>query len=49
MESRPGKLCYRKPFRIPSQPDFSLPPDLGTRSLPVRAVGRLLRSLGLRN
>ena len=49
MESRPGKLCYRKPFRIPSQPDFSLPPDLSTRSLPVRAVGRLLRSLGLRN
>ena len=49
MESRPGKLCYREPFRIPSRPDFSLPPDISTRSLPVRAVAKLLRSLGLRN
>ena len=49
MESRPGKLRYREPFRIPSRSDFSLPPDIGTRPLPFRAVAKLLRSLGLHN
>ena len=48
MESRPGKLSYRKPFRIPSRPDFSLPVDYSTRPLPIRAFGKLLRGLGLR-
>ena len=49
MESRPGKLRYREPFRIPSRSDFSLPPDISTRPLPFRAVAKLLRSLGLHN
>ena len=49
MDSRPGKLRYREPFRIPSRSDFSLPPDISTRPLPFRAVAKLLRSLGLHN
>ena len=49
MESQPDKLSYRKPFRIPSQPNFSLPPDDSTRPLPIRAFGKFLRCLGLRD
>ena len=47
MESRPGKLKFRRPFWIPDTPDFQLPPDPSQRPLPVRAFMKLLRGLGI--
>jgi ectoine hydroxylase-related dioxygenase (phytanoyl-CoA dioxygenase family) len=47
MESHQGKPRRRKPFWIPETPDFQLPPEPWERPLPVRALRKVLRGLGL--
>ncbi|MAC71307.1 MAG: phytanoyl-CoA dioxygenase [Gammaproteobacteria bacterium] len=49
MESSQAKRKKRKPFWIPQTADFQLPPKLWERPLPVRALRKVLRGLGLSN
>jgi len=47
MESDQAKRKRRKPFWIPKTSDFQLPPEPWERPLPVRALRKVLRGLGL--
>lgn len=45
MESRPGKLRYRRPYWIPQSENFVLPPEPGA-SILSRVIYRIRRALG---